>query len=139
MAFIAASVVAFAAMPNRRGEARTFFYAAELLQDDKSSEPIVRFEVDERGRLHITRYGLDGITDVGAMSLAVVIIGFDVTINERLTPSTEGNICNTGRVVVDCLGAERYHIQYRNEKACRSTAFTMTLKPGYSIERQLSI
>lgn len=137
-AFIAAAVIGFAAMPSRRGSARTFLFAGELYDDVAPSVPGIVFQVSDKGTLDVYRFGLDGVSISGAYSLALTIIGFDITIEERLTAGRRDDTPATAaHAVIDCLGPERYHIHYRNEALGRSAAFSLNMRPGNRIERKL--
>lgn len=136
--FIAAAVIGLAAMPRTKGEARTFLFAGELAPDSTPSEAGIVARVDDRGRLEIYRYGLEGISMEGAYSLAVKITGFDVTIEERLTAgSRSAEAASIGYASIDCLASERYHIQYRSEVTGRSAAFSINMRPGNEVKRLL--
>ena len=138
-AFVAAAVVAFAAMPQKRGAVRTFLYGGELIGGDGCvpEEPEVIFSADGNGRMTILRKGLEGIGLDGAYSLAVKISGFDVVIEERLVAGRmDAGEASRGRVVADCFGAERYHILYRSEALGISTAFYLTVRPDKILSRQ---
>lgn len=138
-AFIAAAVVGFAAMPSRRGAARTFLYGGELLYDAAPSEPGIVLLVDDSGSATLYRFGLEGVGGDGAYSLALTQIGFDITIEERLTAGHRGSGTPTAaRVVIDCLGAERYHFHFKSEAIGRSTPFSLTIRPGARVERLLT-
>ena len=137
-AFIAAAVVGFSAMPSRRSAARSFFYAGTLRDDASESVPGIVAIVGDDGSLTIHRFGLEHITMTGAYSLAVTIIGFDVTIEERLTAGNRNDEKATAAYArIDCLGRERYHFHYRNEAMGRSAAFYLNISPGNRIERLL--
>lgn len=137
-AFIAAAVIGFSAMPSRRGAARTFLYPGTFFESTPSAPGIVA-EVGDDGALTIYRFGLENISASGAYSLAVKIIGFDVTIEERLTVGRRGEPSETAALArIDCLGQERYHFHYRNEALGRSAAFSLNIRPGNRIERQLT-
>lgn len=138
-AFIAAAVVGMAAMPARRGAARQILAGGSLLFDAAPSEPGIVFVVNDDGSVSIYRFGLDGVGDSGAYSLAATVIGFDVTIDERLTPGRDNTAAATAAVVVlNGLGAERYHFHFRSEATGRSAAFSLNLRPGNRIERRLT-
>ena len=138
-AFVAAAVIGIVAMPKSRGEVRTFLYAGELDSSACDTEPSVVAHVDNHGRLEIYRYGLEGVGMAGAFSLAVKINGFDVTIEERLTTGhMSAGEAAMGYACIDCLGPERYHIQYRSEATGRNAAFSLNIKPGNEITRLLS-
>ncbi|MCM1066186.1 MAG: hypothetical protein NC418_01270 [Muribaculaceae bacterium] len=138
-AFLAAAVVGAVAMPQRKGAARNFLYAGTLRADATPSQPGIVALVTDAGALEIHRFGLEEVDMSGAYSLAVTIIGFDVTVDERLTPGRlrEGD-ATAAMAVLDCLGAERYHFHYRSEATGRSCAFSLNIRPGNRIERLLS-
>lgn len=138
-AFVAAAVIAAVSKPSQKSAARTFFYAGTLLDEpQQSTAPTVECVVNDRGDMEITRRGLEGISDDGACSLAVEIIGLDVTIKERLSAGRRGTEpVSAARSTLDCLGPERYHFQYISEATKTGTAFYLTVKPGNRIVREL--
>lgn len=138
-AFIAAAVIAYAAMPSRRGPARQILAAGNLIFDAAPSDPGIVVLVDDDGTLSLYRFGMEGVGDRGAYSLAVNVVGFDVTIDERLTPGRNNSVMATAAVVkIPGLGAERYHFHFRSEPTGRSAAFSLNLRPGNRIERRLT-
>ena len=137
--FVSAAIVAVLAMPSRRSAARTFFFAGTLRSDLVPSEPGIVALVGNDGTLAIHRFGIEGVWVSGAYSLAVTIIDFDVTIEERLTPGSNIDAEATAAyAVLDCFGAERYHFNYRSEATGRNAAFSLNIKPGNRIERLLN-
>ena len=136
--FVAAAVICLASRPARKGPARTFLYAGEPGFGGTPSEARLTARVDESGRLEIYRYGLEGVSADGAYSLAVEIRGFDVTINERLTPGSGTGCADMAKATLDCFGQERYHILYRSEATGRSAAFSLRIAPGNRIDRLLT-
>lgn len=137
-AFVAAAVIGFSAMPSRRGTARTFLFGGELFDDVAPSVPGIVFVVGDDGVLDVYRFGIDGVDMSGAYSLALTIIGFDITIEERLTAGRlNGAVATAAHARIDCLGRERYHFLYRNEAIGRSAAFSLNIRPGNRIERLL--
>lgn len=137
--FVAAAIVGVAAQPRRRGEVRTFLYGGELLGSDGPSEAGIIARVDDRGALEIFRYGFEGMSATGYYSVAVKVCGFDVTIEERVGAGREAGspAPRTGYVRIDCLGSERYHIQYKSEATGTCAAFSLNMRPGNRIERLL--
>lgn len=142
---LAAAVIAYAARPSDKGPARTFLYAGTLMgpcDDPQASAPAgIVAEVNPSGTLTINRYGLDGIHATGAYSLAVKIIGYDVSIEERLTAGAVTDVLmSAATATVDCLAPEeRYHIRYNSERTGTFTAFTLTLRPGSKVMRRLDV
>ena len=138
LAFVAAAVIVFCGRPQAKGPVKTYLIAGELLDAEGSPEGNgIAVHVDERGRLNVFRYGLLGITDLGAYSLAVSVSGFDVTIKERTVRGRGGQEVSCARARLDFLGAERYHFRYDVEDSALTTAFYLTLKPGARAERTL--
>ncbi|MBD5182245.1 MAG: hypothetical protein HDS99_00440 [Bacteroidales bacterium] len=137
VAFVAAAVIALCSRPTSQGAVRTYLVAGQLLEADGGSGCGVAFHVNDRGGLEIFRYGLVGITDEGAYSLAVSVSGFDVTIKERTVAGGGATAATCGRATLDFLGAERYHFQYIVENSALTTGFYLTLKPGARADRPL--
>lgn len=139
---VAAAVVALSALPARRGPVREHLLAGELTDSglpDDAVEPGLDVEVDDRRVVHIRRRGLRGIGDMGAASLAVSVSGFDILIEERLTPGRHNlERRDTALFELDFLGPERYHIRYNSETAAVFAAFTLPVKEGIKISRKLS-
>lgn len=138
-AFIAAAVVAYAAMPSERGAARTFLYGGTLSNPaDGASAAGIVLMVNDKGLVEIYRFGIEGVSESGAYSLAVRIAGFDVTIEERLVAGRRGGEPMTaGHAVLDCFGPERYHFQYRSGSTNTTAAFYLTVRPGARVDRRL--
>ncbi|MCM1032779.1 MAG: hypothetical protein NC405_03385 [Odoribacter sp.] len=135
----AAAVVALTALPSRRTAAVLHTVAGDLARSDNPvTEPSIDVEVDSSRRVRITRHGLRGIGDDGAVSLAVNVIGFDIEIEERLAPGRYPvQERDTAVFTLDFLGAERYHIRYNSEDAGVFAAFTLPVKEGIKIKREL--
>lgn len=139
---LAAGAVAFAALPQRRGNGRQHLIAGEISGSGEAQpqprQPAIDIEVDDRGRVHITRTGLPQITDTGAASLAINVVGFDVIIQERLTYGSGWPTIDTARFTLDFLGSERYKIRYNTDQDTGLlTAFTLNVTPGLRLHRDL--
>ena len=136
---LAAAAVVAASLPQKRGQAVLHMAAGELSESDPthSSRPGIDVEVDDDGRVHIRRRGLTNITDSGAASLAINVIGFDVSIEERLTPGSGAPVVDTAEFVLDFFAPERYHVKYNSEDAGVFAAFTLNVAPGIHISREL--
>lgn len=134
---VAAAVVAMSALPSRRGAAVLHLEAGELLPaDGEPARPGLEVGVDRHGRVVITRHGLRGIAMDGAVSLAINVTGFDISVEERLTPGNATEMAASARFVLDWLGAERYHIKYNGEDAGVFAAFSLPVRPGIKISRE---
>lgn len=139
LSVIAACVVAALALPRRHQAVRTFFYNGTLHSADQESQPQVRFTVRPDSTLEIERTGLSEVRMDGSCNFAVKISDFDVVIEERITPGYIEPQAGTATVVIDCLGPERYHFQYRSVKTGRTAALTLNLRPGNTLTRPLEI
>ncbi len=142
-AVIAAAVVAAAVKPRDKKPVVTRFYGGILLDDGAAAEvepASIILHVDEDGReLVLERRGLGGVNlDSGAYSVAVSVSGFDIIIDERLTFGNPGGPFATGAEVrIDNPGPERFHFLYRSEALGRNCAFTLSMRPGSRLEREL--
>lgn len=139
LAFVAAAVVALCGRPSSRGAVQTHLVAGTLLLTEGAAEgPAgVAFRVDDRGRVEVFRYGLRGVTDRGAYSLAVSVSGFDVTVKERTVGGRGNEAVSCATATLDFLGSERYHFQYKVEDSALTTAFYLTIRPGARVDRSL--
>lgn len=136
---IAAGAVAAAAIPQRRGQSVLHMAAGELSRSDDAAPlpPAIDVEVGNDGIVKIRRTGLTNITDNGAASLAINVIGFDVNIEERLTPGNGAPGMDTAVFALDFFAPERYHVKYNSEDAGVFAAFTLNATPGIRIHRPL--
>ena len=138
---LAAAAVVASSLPRRRDNAVLHMIAGEICRDqsafDVPPEPAIDIEVDESRIVHIRRSGLRGITTGGAVSLAINVMGGDITIEERLTPGNGSDYVDTAMFELDFLAPERYHIRYNSEDAGVFTAFTLNVAPGIRIHRDL--
>lgn len=136
---VAAAAVALAALPSRKGAAVLHMAAGDLSGSDegRALPPSIDVRVDDNRRVHIVRRGLPDITDKGAASLAINVIGFDIEIEERLTHANGWPTVDAAEFVLDFLAPERYHVKYNSEDAGVFTAFTLPVKEGIKIHRDL--
>ena len=128
--FVAAAVVAACARPSRRGQAVTRTFAGWLMTTGKP-EPAVDIDCLDNGDVRLTRTGLEGVRSDGAVSLAVVQIGRDLEIKERITPgSMLGESVDTACFTFKFMGADWYHVKYESESTGRMAAFSLHNRPG---------
>lgn len=142
----AAAVIAFCVRPSSRGQAREYLLEGILCQPDVSESESSRagggiaIECLENGDVLLTRYGLEGLTDTDAVSLAVTVIGFDITIEERIHRGTSvGQQINTALFTLDFLGHERYHLRYNSETTATALSLTLSNRAGMQLNRELKI
>lgn len=136
---VAALIVGFMAIPTKRGEARQFFVEASVMStgDDKAI-PSIEFICRDDGSVTLIRRGVEGVRTTGMVNLAITIIGFDITINERLVEgSTWDGMADTAMATLDMMGAERYHVVYKSESISRMATLTINNHPGFRASRPL--
>ncbi len=136
---VAALIVGFMAIPSRRGEARQFFVEASVMATgDDHADPSIEFVCADDGTVALTRHGLQGVRTSGMVNLAITLIGFDITINERLVEgSTWDGPADTAMATLDMMGAERYHVVYKSESLSRIATLTINNRPGFRASRPL--
>ncbi|MDE6587480.1 MAG: hypothetical protein K2K40_04010 [Paramuribaculum sp.] len=152
-AVAASAVVGLCVRPSSKGEAVTRLLAGELsaatpapeepLSTPKGAEatPAIELLVEPDGSVTLTRLGLDGMVHAsGALSLVVNVAGFDISIEERLTPGRP--VADTpepmsARFTLDFLGAERYHLRYYSEATGGLAVTPLHVRPGIHIVKPL--
>ena len=135
----AAAIVAFLARPSERGEARQHLLAGELSNatkrswsDSNSVQPAISLIVRDDGAVVLFRHGVEGVSASGAVSLAVTVIGFDITIEERIVPGNNlDDPIDTATFVLDFLAPDRYHLKYNSQATSSFVATTLLVRPDY--------
>ena len=136
---IAASVIAFAAMPAHRGEVREYLLGGKLTPaTDTDSSQLITVECQESGTVILTRKGLDPSLSPAAVSLAISVTGFDVTINERIVEGIDSGTPVEAVFCLDFMGNDRYHIRYVSESSSRSCTLILHNRPGIKASKYLS-
>ncbi len=140
-AVVAALIVGFMALPSRRGEARQFFVQADVMDTgDEPDVPSIELICRDDGSVTLIRRGLQGVRTSGMVNLAITLIGFDLTIQERLIEgSTWDGPADTAMATLDMLGTERYHLVYRSEALSRIATLTLNNRPGFRASRPLTL
>ena len=136
---VAAAIVAFLARPSERGEARQHLLAGELSNatkrswsDSNSAQPAISLIVRDDGAVVLFRHGIEGVSSSGAVSLAVTVIGFDITIEERIVPGNNlDDPIDTATFVLDFLAPDRYHLKYNSQATSSFVATTLLVRPDY--------
>lgn len=135
---VAAMIVAFAARPAARGEARQFLLAGDLDYTGSDDSPSVMITALDDGTVVLQRRGLKNMTATSAVSLAVTVMGWDIVIEERLSDGCQNDaMIDTATFYFDFLAPERYHLRYNSESLGLFAATQLTNRPGYKINRQL--
>lgn len=142
---VAAAIVAFLARPSSRGEARQHLLAGDLSnelnlcwRDVNTSQPSISLRVRDDGSVVLTRNGIEGVSTSGAVSLAVTIIGFDITIEERIVPGNNlDEPIDTATFVLDFLAPDRYHLKYNSSATSRFATTTLLVRQDF--EKQIAL
>lgn len=143
---VAAAIVAFLARPSSRGEARQHLLAGELSNasnrswsDSNSAQPAISLIVRDDGAVVLFRHGIEGVSSSGAVSLAITIIGFDITIEERIVPGNNlDDPIDTATFVLDFLAPDCYHLKYNSSATSSFVATTLLVRPDYEKHLQLN-
>ena len=143
---VAAAIVAFLARPSSRGEARQHLLAGELSNasnrswsDINSAQPAISLIVRDDGAVVLFRHGIEGVSSSGAVSLAITVIGFDITIEERIVPGNNlDDPIDTATFVLDFLAPDRYHLKYNSSATSSFVATTLLVRLDYEKHLQLN-
>lgn len=136
---VAALAVGLMAMPSGHGPVETGFADGLLGYDPDLADPTPRIELESLpdGTVRITRLGLPDTLDTAAtVALAITRKGFDLTIEERITPASrpllasETTPANKATFILADLAPERYHIKYNSDSTSSFTTATFNNRPG---------
>lgn len=137
---LAAAIVAYLAIPSGHGPVRELTLGGELLPltpDD--AEPAVTLTAHDNGTVTLVRTGLIGVDASGAVSLALTVKGFDITVEERITPGRYGGEpVGAAMFTLDFLGRERYHIRYNSSQTSTAATLSLNNRSGYNTRVRLS-
>lgn len=135
---IAAGALAVVSLPRRRSHSVLHTVPGRLYYSGDNAAPALDMWVDDNRRIHIIRRGLPNVSDMGAASLAINHSGFDLIVEERLTFDRRGESpVDSAEFIIDFVGPERYHIRYNSEDTSLMTAFTIPVKEGIKMTREL--
>lgn len=140
---IAAAVIAFISLPERKGEVRTHLLAGQLINSESAAtgpgNGSLTFECHPGNIVTIRRDGLEGVTLSGAVSLVVKVSGFDITIEERVTPGvhSDAGYANSATFTLDFLAPEWYHIRYESEHFSEHASMTLHVREGIVVRKPL--
>lgn len=137
LAVIAAAIVAFASKPAERGPAAEYLLAGILDDSRADMLPMLFLACREDGSVALTRQGVDCISDDGAVSLAVKVIGHDVAIEERLTTGRGLIQPCSANFLINFLPPGHYHIRYNSAKTGLFVAFPLHVRPGITTSKLL--
>lgn len=132
----AAMIVGLLVKPRGRGQAETAFFTSTL-DRDVDTTPRIEFRCLDNGDVILRRCGLHGITASATVALAMTRIGFDLEIEERVTP---GNPADTpverATFTIKGLANERYHVRYNSSAFSTFLATSLPNRPGIAFTRQ---
>lgn len=134
---VAAAVVALSARRDGGGAVRQLLLPMLLRCSGESRPDAIELIAMEDGNVLLRRHGLKELGDLGAVSLAIEVKGFDVKIKERVVPGG-GDAVDTAEVVLDFMGRERYFINYTAESVDGVVAFTFHNREGMHVIRPFS-
>lgn len=135
---VAALAVGLLAMPSGHGPVKTSFAEGFLTYDQAAGpEPRLELECLPDGNVKITRHGLpDNLDNAATAALAISRKGFDLTVEERLTPASrpllasETSAVNTAVYILTGLARERYHLRFNSDSTSSFTTLTFVNRPG---------
>jgi len=137
-AVIAAAIVAYSAKGSAGGPARQILLAGILTRAERHVSPMIELICNDDGTVVLRRYGVEGVTLSGAVSLAITVIGFDVKIKERIVEGKpDDEVVDTASFVLDFMGEERYFISYTSESAGLFVATALKNRPGNHIVKSM--
>lgn len=140
-AVAAAAVVGLCIKPSGRGAAKQYLLAGKLIYDEPSDSPAIDLEVMDDGKVVLTRRGLGGAVHAeGALSLAVEVAGFNITVKERLVAGRHDDMSvdpSAARFTLDFLGRERYHLKYISDHMGAMAATPLHVRPGIRVSRRI--
>lgn len=146
MLVVAALVIGIFAIPNGIGPVETDFAKGDLDFDPAQAcgEPGLEVLCRPDGTVRITRTGLPAdMTSAATAALAITRKGFDLTIEERLTPGGAAYLASEARQVncaiyyITGLAHERYHIKFNSESTSSFAAFTLKNLPNLQASHPL--
>lgn len=132
---LAAMLVGLIVKPKDKGPAQTSFAVALTLDRETDTTPRIEFRCLDNGDVVLIRSGLYGITDAATVALAITRIGFDISIEERITPGNGGMPVERATFLLDNLGAERYHLTYNASSFSLFLSTTLVNRPGINFTR----
>ena len=137
----AAMIVGLLVKPRERGQAETSF-ATATLDREVDTTPRLEFQCLDNGDVILRRCGLHGLTSAATVAIAITRIGFDLEIEERITPGMP-NPTDTpverATFTIKGLANERYHIRYNSSAFSTFLATTLPNRPGINFTRAFPV
>lgn len=137
-AVVAAAVVAFSARRGDEGPAKQILLSGVLTKREVPTGAMIELLCNDDGTVLLRRYGVEGLTISGAVSLAITVRGFDVKIKERIVEGRpEDEPIDTAAFILDFMGEERYFISYTSDSSGLFAATTLKNRSGNRIVKEL--
>lgn len=137
-AVVAAAVVAFSARHGDEGPAKQILLSGVLTKREVPAGAMIELLCNDDGSVLLRRYGVEGLTISGAVSLAITVRGFDVKIKERIVEGRpEDEPIDTAAFILDFMGEERYFISYTSDSSGLFAATTLKNRSGNRIVKEL--
>ncbi|MDE7426687.1 MAG: hypothetical protein K2M79_02675 [Muribaculaceae bacterium] len=138
LAVVAAAIVAAASIPASKGEAKLHLLPCILDSGDAAIPAGLHFRCRDDGSVDVVRTGLQGVGPAGAVSMSVKVIGFDISIEERVTHSdTSHGEFHEACFNMDFLAPEWYHIKFNSEDTGQLCACTLHVRPGLKMSKNM--
>lgn len=141
---VAAAIVALLGRRPSDGPVRQYLLPGVISQEggESASSPGIELLCGDDGSVLLRRHGLKGVREDGAVSLAVEVKGFDVSITERVVAGREPwQPVDTASFILDFMGREHYFISYRSELSASESALfasvTLHNRPGNRVAKHL--
>lgn len=146
---LAAMIVALCARGDSRGPVREILTAGVITREGEDTpaesegrEPAIEFVCLDDGSVILRRHGISGVTDSGAVSLAMELKGFELKIRERTVAGRpDGEPIDTASFILDFMAPEHYFISYTSDQTSTSTSqtasLTLSVRPGNRVMKRL--
>ncbi len=123
--------------PAGHGPAETLFVEGlPDLEPEADTTPRIEVKCCDNGDITLRRCGLEGLTSAATIALAITRIGFDITIEERITPVDGFGIPITSTTfTLKGFARERYHLTYNSSAFSTFLATSFPNHPGIEFSR----
>lgn len=146
---LAAMIVALCARGDSRGPVREILTAGVITREGDDAPAgsegpgaAIEFVCLDDGSVILRRHGIRGVTDSGAVSLAMELKGFELKIRERTVAGRpDGEPIDTASFILDFMAPEHYFISYTSDQTSASTSqtasLTLSVRPGNRVMKRL--
>ncbi len=145
---VAAAIVAFSARPAGRGPVVQHLLAGDLTDSGvRGDEQRIELTVNPDNTVILVRRGLRDLDGRCAVSLAIEVKGFDISIKERISmPRRRADVTSTAEdlwpvdaatFTLDFLAPEHYHLHYESPSLNLVAVATLHVRPGIRLSKPL--